>query len=708
MVINGARLRAGAVARASARRTGRGGMLALLLGVLALCCVCANPAMAAKRHRCGATHHHRQARHRASASRARKHARRGGCLKISVKVQGQPGAAGTATSFALSMRPKAAKIRAYALDFGDGAKSKGKRHLPKSVQHVYAKAGSYTAKLTVKGSSRASARVVLTVPSSAAARAAAPVASTGTGTTATPYNPALRNQLDAWLGERPPVGDNREPENRLTENATLGTVPNLYPGALVQGDEPDVTTGVLKPIPLQPNAGTLTLDGAHLAPASGGSVTRHVTPASAANVAEAVSAMQGQKFNPNSVQSVATDFQVVTSSKEAKLDAKASFSYAGLGKASGFFDEAESTKESHVLFSMREIYYTISYRPDQVPGSPYDDIDAFFAPGTTVAQAQECQCMSTEKPPMFVKSVAYGSQFLFMASSTADSQDLKKGLEASVKVGAFGGSGSVSSQQKALLDQTNIKVLAVGGDTSGLADVISGSLGEGGKGVLEALKKYAQAAVADPNGAQIAQPIFYTLDYIDNTPVGEFAPNPPARTPPASTDVTDTMLLGMKTTDQNKDEGDPVLVSLTVPTSQGNLDVLNGFEPRFCFPWPFPPYELCDTTGAVAFEPGTNNAWEVKLPVSVPVYDIPGSKVTVEDAGHSWHVTITIGFKLPDGNFYTAFTSKPGIYFMDDNSEPNGDRCNNEEEVPAYTFTMYEVSDPQALSTSTDAACGTH
>jgi hypothetical protein len=671
-------------------------IFAIVLGALALGCICAAPAVA--RSQCGSSHRAKRARRRAGSSRSH---RGGGCLKASITVQGQPGAAGAPTTFALRLRPKAAKIRGYAVDYGDGSTSRGGRRLPKSITHVYRNAGRYTIALKVKGSHHTSAKARVSVAVLAAhpaGKAAAPSGSTAPG-----YDPALRNQLNSWLGERPAVGDNREAKNQLTENATLGSVPNLYPGSLVQGDAPDLTTGVLKPIPLQPNSGTLTLDGAHLAPASGGSVTRHVAPGNAANVANAVSDMQGQNFNPNSVESVATDFKIVTSSKEAKLDAKAAFSYAGIGKASGFFNEADSSTESHVLFSMREIYYTISYRPDPLPGSAFDDVDAFFAPGTTVQQAQECQCMSTEKPPAFVKSVTYGSQFLFMASSTADASDLKEGLEASVNVGAFGGSGSVSSRQKALLDQTEIQVLAVGGDTNGLASVISGSLGDGGKGVLEALKKYAQAAVADPNGAQLAQPIFYTLDYVDNTPIGEFAPNPPAATPPANSDVTNSLELTMNTTDENKDEGDPVRLSLTVPTSHGNLQVLNNVVPTY-------PVDPCGVTPFCY--PLTN--WElhenssikvvVPLPQSVPVYDIPGSTLTISDAGHSWHVGFKMAFKLPDTNYYTAFTSKPGMYYMDDNSDP----CHIEQEVSAYTFTMYEVNDPAALDSSNLKACGSH
>jgi hypothetical protein len=352
---------------------------------------------------------------------------------------------------------------------------------------------------------------------------------------------------------------------------------------------------------------------------------------------------------------------------------------------------------------MREIYYTISYRPDALPGSAFDDVDAFFAPGTTVAEAQECHCMSTDAPPMFVKSVAYGSQFLFMASSTADARDLKEGLEASVNVGAFGGSGSVSSQQKALLDQTEIQVLAVGGDTNGLASVISGSLGEAGKGVLEALKKCAQAAIADPNGAQLAQPIFYTLDYIDNTPVGEFAPNPPVRTPPASTDLTQFMYLKFNTGDENKDEGDPVRVTLVVPERDGNHVVYDGvptFKPSatwncsvgFCF-------------SATSLEFNENGAVTFYIPVSVPVYDIPGSQLTIRDGGHSWHVQTEASFTVPDvEDPLIAFRSRNNMFFMDDNDDP----CNIRAEVAAYTFTMYEVSDPHALETGREAACGTH
>ena len=44
------------------------------------------------------------------------------------------------------------------------------------------------------------------------------------------------------------------------------------------------------------------------------------------------------------------------------------------------------------------------------------------------------------------------------------------------------------------------------------------------------------------------------------------------------------------------------------------------------------------------------------------------------------------------------------MYYMDDNSDP----CHIEQEVSAYTFTMYEVNDPAALDSSNLKACGSH
>ncbi|MGH2877699.1 MAG: thiol-activated cytolysin family protein, partial [Solirubrobacteraceae bacterium] len=470
----------------------------------------------------------------------------------------------------------------------------------------------------------------------------------------------------------------------------------LYPGALVQGNPSYITTGQLKPIPMQPGSGTLTLAGAHLEPSSGGSVTRHVSPANGANVSDAVASLQGQKFNPSSVDAVASDFQVVTSSKQATLDAKASFSYGPVG-ASGFFNTANDSTQSHVLFTLREVYYDIAYDPD-IGGSGLSDLDAFFAPGTTAAQAQACGCMSTANPPMYVKKVTYGSEFLFMASSTADSSDLKAGLQAAVKFG-FSASASVSTEQKALLDQTSIKVLAVGGDTKNLATVISGSLGNDGKDVLSALKTYAQAAIADPDGAQLAQPIAYTLDYIDNTPVGEFAPQPDAKQPPANTDTTSSMRLTVTTTDQDKDGGDPWTVSLTVPESSGNKQVLNAFSPSWCTT--LLGRQVCSTATDMTF--GNNSTYTVTVPLgqSVPVYDLAGATLRITDSGHSWHGGVNVDFLLPDNSWYRTFTSYSGMYWNDDNTDPHG--CNTGHEISTYTFSLNEVNDPKAIA----AACGT-
>jgi hypothetical protein len=612
-------------------------------------------------------------------------------LRAGVTVAGHVGTAGASTSFRLKATlPRHDKLARYTLSFGDRSERKGSR-LPGSARHTYAKAGHYSVVLTVvdRRGRRAGAKQRVVVHAASGGKP-------GGNPTGGDPGPALRAQLKTWLGSDPAVGDNADPTNQLNEEATVGSVSNLYPGALVQGNPSYITTGQLKPIPMAPGSGTLTLVGTHLEPSSGGTVTRHVSPATKANVATAVASLQGQSFNPNSVEAVASDFEVVTSSKQATLDAKASFSYGPVG-ASGFFDTADDSSQSHVLFTLREVYYDISYDPD-AGSAGLSDLDAFLAPGTTVAQAQTCGCMSTSNPPMYVEKVTYGSEFLFMANSTADSSDLKAGLQAAVKAG-FSASASVSTEQKAMLDQTNIKVLAVGGDTTNLATVISGSLGDDGKGVLSALKAYAQAAIADPHGAQLADPIAYTLDYIDNSAVGEFAPRPDARQAPPDSDTTQTMQLTVTTTDQDKDGGDPWTVSLTVPESSGQEQVLNGVSPTLTLPNPIGTVSASQLT----FTNNSTFVFTVPLPQTIPVYDIPGSILTITDSGHSWHGGVNVAFKLPDGNFYRSFTSEPGMYWNDNNNDPN--RCNQKQgsnqEVSTYQFALNELSD----AASTAPAC---
>jgi hypothetical protein len=87
------------------------------------------------------------------------------------------------------------------------------------------------------------------------------------------------------------------------------------------------------------------------------------------------------------------------------------------------------------------------------------------------------------------------------------------------------------------------------------------------------------------------------------------------------------------------------------------------------------------------------------------VYDIAGSILTITDSGHSWHGGVNVAFKLPDNNYYRSFTSEPGMYWNDNNDDPN--RCNQKQgqnqEVSTYTFPLNEVNDPAA----TTATCAT-
>lgn len=147
---------------------------------------------------------------------------------------------------------------------------------------------------------------------------------------------------------------------------------------------------------------------------------------------------------------------------------------AGLDTA---FSSKNSFEQHTILVRMVQPMYTISFvddtifEPRQLLGANVsaDHVNAAIAAGR----------LEDGRPAVYIKSVTYGRTMLFtMTSSQVDkTSDLLVAMNAAY--GAWSGEGSISETQKEILANTEIRMVAVGGDTaSAEAAIKSGNPGD--------------------------------------------------------------------------------------------------------------------------------------------------------------------------------------------------------------------------------------
>jgi hypothetical protein len=665
-----------------------------------------------------------------AAARAARHAHRH--LSVSIHVIGSPGTAGGATRFALGYTvPAHDKLVAYTVSFGDGSRVAGKQ-LPGRVGHTFERAGEYTVRLTVKDrrSQRASSNVQVLVPSGGqgpggsgggnggnggnggagggggAGGNGGSGGGNGGGSGGGPSGPSLRSLLQQWTGSDPVVGNPATgSQEGSTGDWTLGPINHLYPGAVVEGAPGNIESANLVPVPMTPGPGTVTLTDVQVG--HGGSLSSHLPSANEASVDQAVNDLRTQtQFAPATVDTSTLNFQQVTSSQQAAYDAQASFSYAGLGSGSVDFSSASSNSSNHLLFELTNTFYGVNYTPDTGP-SGYGNFDAFFAPGTTAAQAQGCGCLSASNPPMYISHVTYGTRFLFIANSTADTSEMKLAIKAAVSIGASG-SGSLTADEKSTLDETSIQVVAVGGSTNADGDAIAGALGQNGSNVQGWLSDYVKQALN--TGATHAVPISYTLNYLDGNRVGEYPAVPQSGQASSGSDLVSGVTLTVNMGDNDKECQTPVTAIFTDNTGQ---QVYNQIIAGPGAPRATPGTDSCHSPSTICPNPHEGNDYwnnqssgqpaivcQLTFANQIHAYSLQGATLQIKGPGYSWYagfnVTVTLPTDSGQPGTYDLITTPNELEFNDNGS---GNSC-GAASTSSYTLTMYEPHDPKAQTAS--------
>jgi hypothetical protein len=162
-----------------------------------------------------------------------------------------------------------------------------------------------------------------------------------------------------------------------------------------------------------------------------------------------------------------------------------------------------SVKRRTVLVKLMQPMYTISFADDQ-KAEPAD----FFASNLMEADFDRQRELGTMGPgnlPCYVQSVTYGRMVVYSMTTTEATSDEQYKLAVQASYGAWSGSGSINSAQRALVQNSTVEV-----------QVFGGTQGAGLDAIKQALKNGDFSAFLQAAPATTAVPLSYRINDLKN------------------------------------------------------------------------------------------------------------------------------------------------------------------------------------------------
>ena len=223
----------------------------------------------------------------------------------------------------------------------------------------------------------------------------------------------------------------------------------LYPGAAY--DYESIAKGEYETLPFARKPLMITVDGVNFSKPA----VRVANP-SKSSVAQAIATIKGsQRFQPGT-RTVGTATKV-TSEEDLFIQTGGSGYFLGFGGAHQF--DFKSNRKSHKYFlDIAQAYYTVSV--DDTVHEPED----FLVTKTEQPDNPKAVSESQLDPNwVFVDSITYGRILQVMIESDRSFESVGLNVEAHADFLAAGGQGTLTTEQKNLLDKATITVAALGG-----------------------------------------------------------------------------------------------------------------------------------------------------------------------------------------------------------------------------------------------------
>lgn len=253
------------------------------------------------------------------------------------------------------------------------------------------------------------------------------------------------------------IGD--APENVVMFNADPQV---FWPGALIQGDSYESGSPLLVPLPNRAPL-NISVQGLYADRASAFDV-----PPIQSEVNQAVSELLAGAVHDDTPATQSVFFNQKEAYSFGQSALKLGFSARYLGaRVKGSLNYKTNREQNTVVASATIRTFTISVDQPPTPSAFFEGL----AP-EELSEQVELGRLSEHNLPVYVASITYGQIMMFSATSTASMSELKAALSASFSSFAGGGSGNVSTDQQAILNESEITVVTLGGSEEGVAQMI--------------------------------------------------------------------------------------------------------------------------------------------------------------------------------------------------------------------------------------------
>ena len=269
----------------------------------------------------------------------------------------------------------------------------------------------------------------------------------------------------------------------------------FYPGNLLDGNT--ILTGGNRPISCVKAPLTYSISSP-VSSGQGAAVT--VENPDLATVRSAISELQ--KRIPENGTPAEITFDILESRSEKELDLHLGGSFSGWGaklKASYDFNSQKVNTRFVIRFIQR--YYSIDMNTVNKPSE-------YFAELPDINDFQGAS-------PVIISSVSYGRMVFFSFESQFESEETKRAIDVSFQKWGMGGNVELSDRQKAIMNESRMSAVVLGGNADDGAAVISG---------IEGLKSYITgSAQFSPTSPGV--PISYTMRFLKDNGIAKVVQN---------------------------------------------------------------------------------------------------------------------------------------------------------------------------------------
>jgi hypothetical protein len=282
----------------------------------------------------------------------------------------------------------------------------------------------------------------------------------------------------------------------------------LWAGSIVQGRS--IESGVLAPIALSRKPGTVTVKNLTME-GSSAEYSRSIENPTNATLQKAVMDIVTQKLPIHSGALISYESATYSSVDQGLLQMGVSAKWLS-ASAKASISAEQSIKSSNMIVRLTQAYYSASFSPPSAP-------EAFFTDNVSVDDAALYMSPKNGKvrsnPPVYVSTVTYGRSLYFLISSNEESSRLKAAVESSFKIGIVNGDANVAAERQRIIQDSDIRVLVLGGSGSSAVNVLTG---DKVAGIEKLLREGADYSPSSPG-----VPISYQLRYLKDNDVARLS-----------------------------------------------------------------------------------------------------------------------------------------------------------------------------------------